>query len=172
MGETPTGLQGNSVAEGRVAEAIGGNGGGDPGDNDLQARLDSLRRWFRLRLLRTIILNRRLFCLYEPKWPWERLSQCLCIYQCYYRGFNTRRMRNHGRAWCAFTFLIKLQKSGNWGKAEEWQVLDRILYVDIFRTCGSSKYLVPLLSVICYTGPGASSSPIPNQFESLGEDGQ
>lgn len=44
MGETPTGLQGNSVAEGRVAEAIGGNGGGDPGDNDLQARLDSLRR--------------------------------------------------------------------------------------------------------------------------------
>jgi charged multivesicular body protein 2A len=49
MGETPTGLQSNTVAEGRVAEAIGGGGGSggggiDPGDNDLQARLDSLRR--------------------------------------------------------------------------------------------------------------------------------
>lgn len=43
MGETPTGLQSSTVAEGRVAQAIGG-GGGDPGDNDLQARLDSLRR--------------------------------------------------------------------------------------------------------------------------------
>jgi charged multivesicular body protein 2A len=45
MGETPTGLQNTAVAEGRVAQAIGGGGGaGDPGDNDLQARLDSLRR--------------------------------------------------------------------------------------------------------------------------------
>ena len=44
MGETPTALQSNAVAEGKVAQAIGGGGGGDPGDNDLQARLDSLRR--------------------------------------------------------------------------------------------------------------------------------
>jgi charged multivesicular body protein 2A len=43
MGETPEGLQGTATAEGKVAQAIGG-GGGDPGDNDLQARLDSLRR--------------------------------------------------------------------------------------------------------------------------------
>jgi len=41
MGETPQGLQGTAVAEGRVAQAIGG---GDPGDDDLQARLNSLRR--------------------------------------------------------------------------------------------------------------------------------
>ena len=38
LGEAPTGLQANAVAEGRVAQAIGG------GDDDLQARLDSLRR--------------------------------------------------------------------------------------------------------------------------------
>jgi len=45
MGETPTGLQSNVIAEGKVAQAIGGGGGPvDPGDNDLQARLDSLRR--------------------------------------------------------------------------------------------------------------------------------
>jgi charged multivesicular body protein 2A len=48
MGETPQGLQGTTVAEGRIAQAVGGGGGGggggDPGDNDLQARLDSLRR--------------------------------------------------------------------------------------------------------------------------------
>jgi len=46
MGETPSGLQSTTVPEGRVAQAIGGGpgGGGDPGDNDLQARLDSLRR--------------------------------------------------------------------------------------------------------------------------------
>lgn len=45
MGETPQGLQSQAVAEGKVAQAIGGGGGGgDPGDNDLQARLDSLRR--------------------------------------------------------------------------------------------------------------------------------
>ena len=40
LGETPQGLQKNSVAEGKVAQAIGG----DPGDDDLQARLDGLRR--------------------------------------------------------------------------------------------------------------------------------
>lgn len=53
MGETPSGLQKNAVADGRVAEAIGGSGGGGGGgpgggvngaDDDLQARLDSLRR--------------------------------------------------------------------------------------------------------------------------------
>ena len=42
MGETPSGLQKTAVADGRVAEAIGGAGGGE--DDDLQARLDSLRR--------------------------------------------------------------------------------------------------------------------------------
>lgn len=41
LGETPTGIQKAAVPEGRVAQAIGG---GDPGDDDLQARLDSLRR--------------------------------------------------------------------------------------------------------------------------------
>lgn len=41
LGETPTGIQSTKVAEGKVAQAIGG---GDPGDDDLQARLDSLRR--------------------------------------------------------------------------------------------------------------------------------
>lgn len=49
MGETPSGLQKNAVADGRVAEAIGGpagggGGGGGAADDDLQARLDSLRR--------------------------------------------------------------------------------------------------------------------------------
>ncbi|RDL39621.1 Uncharacterized protein BP5553_03961 [Venustampulla echinocandica] len=44
MGETPQGLQSNPVAEGgKVAQAVGA-GGADPGDSDLQARLDSLRR--------------------------------------------------------------------------------------------------------------------------------
>ncbi|TAQ89623.1 hypothetical protein B7494_g2056 [Chlorociboria aeruginascens] len=43
MGETPSGLQSNAVAEGKVAQAVGA-GGADPGDSDLQARLDSLRR--------------------------------------------------------------------------------------------------------------------------------
>lgn len=42
LGETPQGLQTNAVAEGKVAQAIGG--GADPGDDDLQARLNSLRR--------------------------------------------------------------------------------------------------------------------------------
>lgn len=50
MGETPSGLQKNTVADGRVAEAIGGptggggGGGGGGADDDLQARLDGLRR--------------------------------------------------------------------------------------------------------------------------------
>lgn len=45
MGETPSGLQKTAVADGRVAEAIGGPpGGGGGADDDLQARLDSLRR--------------------------------------------------------------------------------------------------------------------------------
>lgn len=42
MGETPSGLQKAAVPEGRVAQAVGG--GADPDDDDLQARLDSLRR--------------------------------------------------------------------------------------------------------------------------------
>ncbi|KAI4136563.1 MAG: hypothetical protein L6R39_007731 [Caloplaca ligustica] len=41
MGETPAGLQKTAVPDGRVAEAIGGGGNED---DDLQARLDSLRR--------------------------------------------------------------------------------------------------------------------------------
>lgn len=41
LGETPSGLQKNQVAEGKVAQAIGG---GDHEDDELQARLDSLRR--------------------------------------------------------------------------------------------------------------------------------
>ncbi|EAA27463.1 hypothetical protein GE21DRAFT_4763 [Neurospora crassa] len=47
MGETPSGLQVAAVPENKVAQAVGGGGGGggaDPGDDDLQARLDSLRR--------------------------------------------------------------------------------------------------------------------------------
>ncbi|KAK2053627.1 Snf7 family protein [Colletotrichum caudatum] len=44
LGETPSGMQTAAVPENRVAQAIGGGGGGDPGDDDLQARLDSLRR--------------------------------------------------------------------------------------------------------------------------------
>ncbi|EMR63672.1 putative doa4-independent degradation protein 4 protein [Eutypa lata UCREL1] len=50
FGETPTGLQVEKAPEGRIAQAIGGpsggggGGGGDPGDDDLQARLDSLRK--------------------------------------------------------------------------------------------------------------------------------
>ena len=42
LGETPSGLQKTAVPEGRVAQAVGG--GADPDDDDLQARLDSLRR--------------------------------------------------------------------------------------------------------------------------------
>ncbi|TRX91193.1 hypothetical protein FHL15_007981 [Xylaria flabelliformis] len=45
FGETPTGLQSDKVPENRVAQAIGGpSGGGDSADDDLQARLDSLRK--------------------------------------------------------------------------------------------------------------------------------
>ncbi|QIW95363.1 hypothetical protein AMS68_000881 [Peltaster fructicola] len=40
LGETPQGLQSTAVPEGRVAQAIGG----DPGDDDLQARLNGLRK--------------------------------------------------------------------------------------------------------------------------------
>src|SRR5450432_2259021 len=36
MGETPSGLQSSAVAESKVAQAVGGGGGGDPGDVDLQ----------------------------------------------------------------------------------------------------------------------------------------
>ncbi|KAI9671332.1 MAG: ESCRT-III subunit protein did4 [Alyxoria varia] len=44
LGETPQGVQ-TATTEGRVAQAIGGGGGGgDAGDDDLQARLDSLRK--------------------------------------------------------------------------------------------------------------------------------
>lgn len=41
LGETPSGIQKTAVNEGKVAQAIGG---GDHGDDDLQARLDSLRK--------------------------------------------------------------------------------------------------------------------------------
>ncbi|KAI1293074.1 Snf7-domain-containing protein [Xylaria venustula] len=45
LGEAPTGLQSDRVPENRVAQAIGGpSGGGDAADDDLQARLDSLRK--------------------------------------------------------------------------------------------------------------------------------
>lgn len=44
MGETPSGLQVAAAPENKVAQAVGGGGGADPGDDDLQARLDSLRR--------------------------------------------------------------------------------------------------------------------------------
>ena len=45
LGETPSGIQKESVSEGRVAQAIGAGGaGGASDDDDLQARLDSLRR--------------------------------------------------------------------------------------------------------------------------------
>jgi charged multivesicular body protein 2A len=39
LGETPTGIQSSAVAEGKVAEALGG-----PADDDLQSRLDNLRK--------------------------------------------------------------------------------------------------------------------------------
>lgn len=42
LGETPSGLQKSTIGEGRVAQAVGGGGSTD--DDDLQARLDSLRR--------------------------------------------------------------------------------------------------------------------------------
>ncbi|DAA73237.1 TPA_exp: Uncharacterized protein A8136_5162 [Trichophyton benhamiae CBS 112371] len=42
LGETPSGIQGTAVKEARVAQAVGG--GGNTDDEDLQARLDSLRK--------------------------------------------------------------------------------------------------------------------------------
>ena len=42
MGETPEGIEKTAVGESRVAQAVGG--GGHTDDDDLQARLDSLRR--------------------------------------------------------------------------------------------------------------------------------
>ena len=45
FGETPTGLHTDKVPESRVAQAIGGpSSSGDPGDDDLEARLASLRK--------------------------------------------------------------------------------------------------------------------------------
>ncbi|TQS31888.1 hypothetical protein Golomagni_07819 [Golovinomyces magnicellulatus] len=49
LGETPTALGAEAQPESRVAEAVGGGGGGGPSggdsvDDDLQARLDSLRK--------------------------------------------------------------------------------------------------------------------------------
>ncbi|CEI62732.1 unnamed protein product [Fusarium venenatum] len=52
LGETPTALGTAAVPESRIAQAVGGggggggggSGGGDPVDDDLQARLDSLRK--------------------------------------------------------------------------------------------------------------------------------
>lgn len=46
MGETPNELGNPAIAEGRIAQAVGGGGGGggDPVDDDLQARLDSLKK--------------------------------------------------------------------------------------------------------------------------------
>jgi charged multivesicular body protein 2A len=41
LGETPTGLHTESANQGKVAEAVGG---GNPADDDLQARLNDLRR--------------------------------------------------------------------------------------------------------------------------------
>lgn len=40
MGDAPTGVQADAAPERRVAQAIGGGGE----DDDLQARLDSLRK--------------------------------------------------------------------------------------------------------------------------------
>ncbi|KAG6078774.1 hypothetical protein E4U16_001407 [Claviceps sp. LM84 group G4] len=48
MGETPNALGNPALAEGKIAQAVGGGGGGggggDPVDDDLQARLDSLKK--------------------------------------------------------------------------------------------------------------------------------
>ena len=40
MGDAPSGIQTSPAETGRVAQAVGG---GDAGDDDLQARLDRLR---------------------------------------------------------------------------------------------------------------------------------
>ncbi|RKF81887.1 DOA4-independent degradation protein 4 [Golovinomyces cichoracearum] len=44
MGDTPQALHINTVPENRIAQAVGGGSGVDPVDDDLQARLDGLRR--------------------------------------------------------------------------------------------------------------------------------
>ncbi|OAR01700.1 hypothetical protein LLEC1_07186, partial [Akanthomyces lecanii] len=45
LGETPTTIGNPAQAEGRIAQAVGGGGGdADPVDNDLEARLDNLRK--------------------------------------------------------------------------------------------------------------------------------
>ncbi|GAB0136657.1 hypothetical protein EsDP_00004952 [Epichloe bromicola] len=44
MGETPNELGNPAIAEGKIAQAVGGGSGGDPVDDDLQARLDSLKK--------------------------------------------------------------------------------------------------------------------------------
>ncbi|KAK7408013.1 ESCRT-III subunit protein did4 [Neonectria punicea] len=46
LGETPSTIGNPAVSEARIAQAVGGGGGGgsDPVDDDLQARLDSLRK--------------------------------------------------------------------------------------------------------------------------------
>ncbi|KAL5343205.1 Snf7-domain-containing protein [Aspergillus crustosus] len=44
LGETPSGIQKEAVSETRVAQAVGAGGPGNASDDDLQARLDSLRR--------------------------------------------------------------------------------------------------------------------------------
>ena len=44
LGETPTDIQKTAVAEDRVAQPVGAGGGPTTSDDDLQARLDSLRR--------------------------------------------------------------------------------------------------------------------------------
>ncbi|KHO01180.1 ESCRT-III component [Metarhizium album ARSEF 1941] len=44
LGETPTAIGNPAIAEGKVAQAVGGGSGGDPVDDDLQARLDSLKK--------------------------------------------------------------------------------------------------------------------------------
>jgi len=43
LADTPSGLQTATLSEGKIAQAVGSSGG-DPGDDDLQARLDSLRK--------------------------------------------------------------------------------------------------------------------------------
>ncbi|KAH0601295.1 hypothetical protein MHUMG1_00168 [Metarhizium humberi] len=44
LGETPTAIGNPAIAEGKIAQAVGGGSGGDPVDDDLQARLDSLKK--------------------------------------------------------------------------------------------------------------------------------